>query len=126
MIIPGGNKVSNRAVYIPKIFHIHAKKQGNLSVYVFEAMQQYVAELSTYSIIDRKEYKVVGLYWNERSEYFLRKAISMSPCITASEVIRHAIDRQIARERKISDSIDELKPGKTIAEKKTYNIIGVA
>lgn len=89
---------TRRSIYVPKAFHAYAKKQGNISQFVIDAMLEYIKELeqTTFSKIPT-EFVIHTIYWNSRYEEILEKWLPYSAHTSASGFLRHAIDRKIRK-----------------------------
>lgn len=93
----------NRCIYLTKEQHEYAKKQGNISQFIKEAIKDYFKELNNQPKITTSGYKICSIYWTAENERLMTYYLTITPHTSASAFIRHAVGVKMKKEEMIAE-----------------------
>ena len=107
----------NRCIYLTKEQHEYARKQGNISLFIKEAIDDYFRELNNQPKITTSGYKICSIYWTAENEKYLEYYLTITSHTSASAFIRHAVEVKMKKEEMFAEKEFRKSLKETLEEK---------
>lgn len=93
----------NRCIYLTKEQLEYARKQGNISYFIKEAIDDYFKELNNQPKIVTSGYKICSIYWTAEDERYMTYYLTLTSHTSTSAFIRHAVGIKMKKEEMIAE-----------------------